>query len=63
MNDEVRKLAKAHWDWIEGLLEEFGGQPSTVKEADNREFLFVEAFIHGYKHGKAGCKNDRKLVD
>ncbi len=32
--DEVRKLAEEHWEWLESLLHK----------------VYVDAMIHGYKH-------------
>ena len=34
--DKARKLAEAHWKWLEALLHK----------------VYVDAMIHGYKHGK-----------
>ena len=64
MSDEVRKLAEDHWKWIENLLEEFENPLATAEKSSKRAFLFIEAFIHGYKHGKADAENEnRKLAD
>lgn len=60
MTDEVRKLAVKHWKWIENLLEEFERPIATADESARRGFLFIEAFIHGYKHGRESigkCQN------
>jgi len=35
--DEAERLAEEHWAWLEGLLHK----------------VYVDAFIHGIKHGKA----------
>ena len=47
MNDlvekEARKLAEEHWAWLESILEE---QRRMEKK------LFIDAFIHGFKHGE-----------
>jgi len=40
-----RQLAEEHWIWLESLL-------SKQKEMEKK--LFVDAFIHGYKHAKEG---------
>ncbi len=34
--DEARKLAENHWEWLESLLHK----------------VYVDAFLHGIKHGK-----------
>jgi len=38
-----RQLAEEHWLWIESLLDE-------QRRMEKR--LFIDAFIHGTKHGK-----------
>jgi len=35
---EARELAEKHWEWLETLLHK----------------IYVDAFIHGIKHGKEG---------
>lgn len=34
------QLAEEHWDWLESILRK----------------MFIDAFIHGYKHGKESKK-------
>ena len=34
--EKARQLAEAHWAWLESILHK----------------LFVDAFVHGYKHGQ-----------
>ena len=34
-DEEARKLAEAHWEWLESLLHK----------------LYVDAMIHGFGHG------------
>lgn len=40
---KVRNLADEHWEWIEQVLSH--GLIVT-------KFMFIEGFIHGFKHGK-----------
>ena len=37
-DEEAKKLAEAHWEWLESLLHK----------------LYVDAFVHGIKHGEEG---------
>ena len=41
------ELAEDHWAWIEALME---------KRQAETKYMFLEGFVHGYKHGK----EDRK---
>ena len=36
--DKVKKNAEAHWKYVESICHK----------------MYVDAFIHGYKHGKEG---------
>ena len=38
-----RELAEEHWAWIESIL--------SVQRMMEKK-LFIDAFIHGYKHGR-----------
>ena len=40
---EARKLAEEHWDWIKGVL--------ANRQAETKH-MFIEGFVHGYKHGE-----------
>ena len=40
-----RQLAEEHWQWIDTLL----SQQRLMEKK-----LFIDAFIHGYKHSKEG---------
>lgn len=46
---KVEEQAWGHWDFIKKIL--CASQKIT-------EFLYVEAFIHGYKHAKEDKEND-----
>jgi len=37
----VKKIAEEHWEWLEKWL----------------RIVYVDAFIHGYKHGEEDAKN------
>lgn len=41
---EVRQQAEEHWDWLETLLRK----------------VFIDAFIHGYKHSREEKDEDSK---
>ena len=44
MNDkEARELAEAHWHFVEQIL---------LRELEQKHFLYVEAMVHGIKHGQ-----------
>jgi len=43
---EAKKLAEEHWDYVERLIELM-----IENEMELLKFHYVEAFIHGYKHG------------
>ena len=48
MNDaEARKLAEAHWVYVEKVC----------------HMMYVDAFIHGIKHGRAYDKEEDKESD
>lgn len=40
---EARKIAEAHWEYTEAIL---------IKELEQKHFLYVEAMVHGIKHGQ-----------
>lgn len=42
-----RQLAEEHWDWIEQVLR---------NRQNETRHMFIEGFIHGYKHGKGDKK-------
>ena len=46
-NKTPRQLAEEHWNYIELLL----FQQRLIEKK-----LFIDAFIHGYKHGKESKK-------
>lgn len=52
IEDKVRELAETHWKWVRSLIEGFEEANISDIEWAQREQLFVDAFIHGYKHGK-----------
>ena len=48
---DVQELAEEHWMYILSLLERF----CTEDMLDYKEqfrFMYISAFIHGYKHGR-----------
>ena len=49
---KVKELAKAHSDYIKGLL---------LRELESKMKLYEEAFIHGYKHGGEKWKKKQTI--
>ena len=45
----LSNLIDSHWDFIEGLLQKCHIPRWAIKLG---EFLYKEAFRHGYKHGR-----------
>ena len=37
------ELAQEHWNWLQEVLD---------KQREMERKLFIDAFVHGYKHGK-----------
>ena len=46
-NQQARKLAEEHWEWLQSVLQ-------VQREMEKR--LFIDAFVHGVKHGRKGRK-------
>ena len=46
---DARKKAEEHWSYIEKLLRTHGEVEPVIKKIG---FHYVEAFVHGVKHGK-----------
>ena len=46
-NDDIKKLAEEHWEFIEGLLNALG---KTEEELYVIKYLYIESFCHGFKH-------------
>jgi len=44
--DAGKKLAEAHWSYIEALL-----HANNVLPSKPDKFHYISAFVHGYKHG------------
>ena len=45
--EEARKLAEEHWAWLESVLDTASAKTDTLHGK-----LYVDAFIHGAKHGQ-----------
>ena len=43
-----RDIAKAHWEYTRGALERT--DPNRL-DWDLEEYLYIEAFVHGFRHG------------
>lgn len=48
--EEIKELAEHHWRFIEGLLVCLKGK--SKEEIDLMKYLYIQAFIHGFKHGQ-----------
>jgi len=49
MTTDPKRLAEDHWEWAEGLLNSI---PEINVDIEAFEYIYITAFIHGYKHGK-----------
>ena len=45
--EEIRALAKNHWNYIEGILKVHGEDDDTLQKL---RYHYIESMIHGYKH-------------
>jgi len=60
MKDNPRILAEQHWQWLEGLLDAMG------EDTFSREvlrYVYVTAFIHGWKHAKEGNQGTEESLN
>lgn len=48
--EKNKELANHHWIFIQGLLACLKGK--SKEEIDLMEYIYTQAFIHGYKHGR-----------
>lgn len=46
-----RQLAEEHWAWVESVLAD--------RQAETKH-MFIEGFIHGFKHGQGICSRTHK---
>lgn len=57
---DIRADAEAHWEYTEGIIrrtikvasQNYRPQSTTDKFIELCKYLYVEAMIHGYGHGK-----------
>ena len=47
--EEIRQLAGDHWQYTEGLLKALHLDEETIL---GLRYVYIQAFIHGFKHGK-----------
>ena len=52
--ETAQELAVAHWQWLESVLD---------KQREMEKRLFVDSFIHGYKHGKEAPQTRRWIKE
>ena len=55
--EEIRELAEEHWKYTEGVIQRIvtGKWTDVVLEKETLslfKYVYVEALIHGFKHGK-----------
>jgi len=43
---DVKKLAEAHWKWLEPLLKPYHNEETLA----TMKYLYITAMIHGWKH-------------
>lgn len=48
------ELARAHWGYIEGLLQAHGTDQDWMRVI---EYHYITAFVHGYKHALEDVSN------
>lgn len=49
----VEETAQAHWIYSRGIIDRIVGEEASSDDVLSLcEYLYVQAFIHGYKHGK-----------
>jgi len=53
-DSEIREMAEKHYEYSEKLLKAAGIIPTKL-----HHYLYVEAMIHGYKHGKRDKRRRR----
>jgi len=54
IQEGAKELAKEHWKWFEESVDRFAystGEYGYVELMEHLEWMFLNAFIHGYKHG------------
>lgn len=54
MSEAFRKEAESHWIYTDGIfvkIIKLYGQPLTDEMRELIKYCYVEAMIHGYKHG------------
>jgi hypothetical protein len=42
-NEEIKNMAEKHWQYTEQIL---------LKQIELTHYLYVQAMIHGFKHGQ-----------
>ena len=52
---DIRKIAETHWEFIEGLLVACN-KFDTEEELNAVKYLYIESFIHGWKHAVEQAK-------
>lgn len=57
MNEEAKKLANDHWNYISDVLLNHNEQDHIIELLS---FHYQTAFIHGFKHGVEWLKNQRE---
>ena len=49
MENKIKQLAEEHWKFVEGLLVACS-RFDTEEELNAVKYLYIESFIHGWKH-------------
>jgi hypothetical protein len=56
MTDDFRTEAEEHWKFLEPLLHDIVINDVKHLNITVVKYLYVEALVHGFKHGKADKK-------
>jgi len=56
----IKRMAENHWSFIEGLL--FSLPDKAQFGVSTIEYLYKEAFIHGWGHGEE-CERNRRATN
>lgn len=54
-----REVAEAHWQYVQKVLEWHLVDIHDIVIAKNH---YIEAFVHGWKHGQEALKEDDHLI-
>ena len=53
--DEIGQLGRNHWTFVQGLMTALNLDEETML---GLRYVYIEAFIHGFKHGQGEISKD-----